>query len=347
MAASVVGSLCRARGAAPGVRSSLEGRPQAVVVHGEAGVGKTTLVRSVVEELRADGVQVLWGQGLRFGAVEAMYHPLVLALEGWLAEGDDERRTVARRGRSVRRADPAVHRRGPGAGRLGLVTVVDALVEPGGRRTGRACSWSTTCTGRTRRPGTPSPTWWPASRVNRWPWSPPTGTTACRGRVPSLAGQPAPPARHPGTGTWSGSTSRAPPTRSRGCSGDRRRRGSWSRSTTGHSGNPYFSELLVRRGDLGSAELPADLPDELSEALLDAWRGLSLHGPRAHPHPGRRRPPDRARRAGLAGRRVSASPTPVRSAKPSTRVWSVLGAGGGVVPSPAARRRPPGLVPSR
>ena len=40
-------------------------------------------------------------------------------------------------------------------------------------------------------------------------------------------------------------------------------------------GNPYFSELLVRRGDLDSAELPDDLPDELSQALLDAWRGMS------------------------------------------------------------------------
>ena len=40
-------------------------------------------------------------------------------------------------------------------------------------------------------------------------------------------------------------------------------------------GNPYFSELLVRRGDLGSSELPDDLPDELSQALLDAWRGMS------------------------------------------------------------------------
>ncbi len=40
-------------------------------------------------------------------------------------------------------------------------------------------------------------------------------------------------------------------------------------------GNPYFSELLVRRGDLDSAELPDDLPDELSQALLDTWRGLS------------------------------------------------------------------------
>ena len=40
-------------------------------------------------------------------------------------------------------------------------------------------------------------------------------------------------------------------------------------------GNPYFSELLVRRGDLDSAELPDDLPDELSQALLDAWRAMS------------------------------------------------------------------------
>ena len=55
------------------VHSALGGRPQALLLHGEAGVGKTALVRSVVEELRTDGVQVLWGQGLRFGAVEAMY----------------------------------------------------------------------------------------------------------------------------------------------------------------------------------------------------------------------------------------------------------------------------------
>jgi DNA-binding CsgD family transcriptional regulator len=40
-------------------------------------------------------------------------------------------------------------------------------------------------------------------------------------------------------------------------------------------GNPYFSELLVRRGDLESDELPTDVPDELGQALLDSWQGLS------------------------------------------------------------------------
>jgi predicted ATPase len=82
------------------VHAGLDGSPRAVLVHGEAGIGKTSLVRSVCEEVRGERTQVLWGQSLRFGAVEAMYHPLVLALEGWLAEADDSER--AARGRPVR-----------------------------------------------------------------------------------------------------------------------------------------------------------------------------------------------------------------------------------------------------
>ena len=74
------------------------GSPRAVLVHGEAGIGKTILVRNVCQQVQAEGAQVLWGQSLRFGAVEAMYHPLVLALEGWLA-----RRTTPSGPRSSRR----------------------------------------------------------------------------------------------------------------------------------------------------------------------------------------------------------------------------------------------------
>ena len=74
------------------VRAGLDGSPRAVLVHGEAGIGKTSLVRSVCEQVAGEGAQVLWGQSLRFGAVEAMYHPLVLALEGWLGEADDAER---------------------------------------------------------------------------------------------------------------------------------------------------------------------------------------------------------------------------------------------------------------
>ena len=82
--------------------------PRAVLVHGEAGIGKTILVRSVCEQVTGEGAQVLWGQSLRFGAVEAMYHPLVLALEGWLAEADDAERASVDRGGAGRGADPAV-----------------------------------------------------------------------------------------------------------------------------------------------------------------------------------------------------------------------------------------------
>ena len=80
------------------VRAGLGGTPRAVLVHGEAGIGKTSLVRSVCEEVVGEGAQVLWGQSLRFGAVEAMYHPLVLALEGGWA-----RRTTPGGPRSSRR----------------------------------------------------------------------------------------------------------------------------------------------------------------------------------------------------------------------------------------------------
>jgi hypothetical protein len=82
------------------VQAGLDRLPRAVLVHGEAGICKTTLVRSVCEQVTREGAHVLWGQSLRFGAVEAMYHPLVLALEGWLAEADDSER--AARGRPVR-----------------------------------------------------------------------------------------------------------------------------------------------------------------------------------------------------------------------------------------------------
>src|SRR5687768_1580035 len=76
------------------VRAGLAGSPRAVLVHGEAGIGKTALVRSICEEVKLHGAQVLWGQSLRFGAVEAMYHPLVLAMERWLAEAEEAERSA-------------------------------------------------------------------------------------------------------------------------------------------------------------------------------------------------------------------------------------------------------------
>ncbi|WP_158293056.1 MULTISPECIES: LuxR family transcriptional regulator [Kribbella] len=65
------------------IRGAVEGRPCAVFVHGEAGVGKTRLVRDVCDEAAAGGVAVLWGRCVRFGAVDSPYSPLISALEGW------------------------------------------------------------------------------------------------------------------------------------------------------------------------------------------------------------------------------------------------------------------------
>ena len=74
------------------VQDAVDGNPCALLVHGEAGVGKSHLARTVATEMGAHGVAVLWGQGLRFGAVEATYLPLAMALEGWLRGADREER---------------------------------------------------------------------------------------------------------------------------------------------------------------------------------------------------------------------------------------------------------------
>ncbi|HEU4812143.1 MAG TPA: AAA family ATPase [Nocardioides sp.] len=74
------------------VQDAVDGNPCALLVHGEAGVGKTHLARAVAMEMSAHGVALLWGQGIRFGAAEATYLPLAMALEGWLRSADPEER---------------------------------------------------------------------------------------------------------------------------------------------------------------------------------------------------------------------------------------------------------------
>ncbi len=71
---------------------------------------------------------MLWGQSLRFGAVEAMYHPLVLALEGWLGEADDaERASVIEAVPGAALILPSLGA-SPADGPSMLMMVVDALL---------------------------------------------------------------------------------------------------------------------------------------------------------------------------------------------------------------------------
>lgn len=63
------------------------GESRAVVVHGEAGVGKTRLVREVLAEQDA---RVLWGTCVHFGASTLPFAPLVVALRPCLPGLDDD-----------------------------------------------------------------------------------------------------------------------------------------------------------------------------------------------------------------------------------------------------------------
>ena len=112
-------------------------------------------------------------------------------------------------------------------------------------------------------------------------------------------------------------------------------------------GNPYLSELLVRRLDQDATHLPEELPEELSQALLDAWRGIFFGpGARGDPRTGRRGTADRRSIAGRdrfgaqchhgrcsAGSRGGRGPRPRRSR--------------GVVPAPAARGGAAGVLTCR
>lgn len=255
------------------VRAGLDGSPRAALVHGEAGIGKTTLVRSVCEQAAGDGAQVLWGQSLRFGAVEAMYHPLVLALEGWLGEADDAGRA------SVVEAVPGAALilpslgASPTQGHSMLMMVVDALL-------GRVIARGPT-----------------VLVVDDVQWADPATWDALSFLVAGFGHQRlALLTTHRDEAVsnlfqhWLGSVRRLPGTEELALTrldedatedqitvllGRLPEPRLVQKVFEKSGGNPYFSELLVRRGDLSSAELPEDLPEELSQALLDAWRSMS------------------------------------------------------------------------
>jgi DNA-binding CsgD family transcriptional regulator/tetratricopeptide (TPR) repeat protein len=74
------------------VRDVVGGTPRAVVIHGEAGLGKTRLAREVC---RGPELNVLWGSCVHFGAASVPFAPITGLLQGWLARaGPAERAEV-------------------------------------------------------------------------------------------------------------------------------------------------------------------------------------------------------------------------------------------------------------
>ncbi len=75
------------------LRGSASGHPGAMLVTGEAGIGKTSLVAEISEGPAASEHRVLWGRCLRFGADSSPYLPIGQMLTQWHRQADESERT--------------------------------------------------------------------------------------------------------------------------------------------------------------------------------------------------------------------------------------------------------------
>ena len=75
------------------LHGSERGHPGALLVAGEAGIGKTTLVEEVTSGPAASGHRVLWGHCLRFAADSSPYLPIGHVLTQWYRRADESERT--------------------------------------------------------------------------------------------------------------------------------------------------------------------------------------------------------------------------------------------------------------
>ncbi|MGY4770009.1 helix-turn-helix transcriptional regulator [Kribbella sp. CWNU-51] len=74
------------------LRHAVAGGPHAIVIHGEAGIGKTRLTREVC---RASELNVLWGSCVHFGGASVPFAPIAGALQDWLTHADaDEKEEI-------------------------------------------------------------------------------------------------------------------------------------------------------------------------------------------------------------------------------------------------------------
>ena len=74
------------------VERAISGEPGMLLLRGEAGIGKTSLVREAAGAAREGGCHVLFGQCLRFGAEVTSYVPFTQAFTHWLRSTDSEAR---------------------------------------------------------------------------------------------------------------------------------------------------------------------------------------------------------------------------------------------------------------
>jgi predicted ATPase len=109
---------------------SAAGRPAAVLVHGEAGVGKTRLVREVTEHFHTLGHEVLWGTCVYFGTASVPFAPVIQALDSWaLRVGPKVRSSVLEGFDDLSFLMPSMGFRSQDAPPTQLLTLVDRVVQ--------------------------------------------------------------------------------------------------------------------------------------------------------------------------------------------------------------------------
>ncbi len=249
------------------------GVPRAVVIHGEAGIGKTRLAREVCTDPR---LNVLWGSCVHFGGASVPFAPITGVLRDWLARADaDERTEVLSGADGLAALLPSLGGRSGGVDAVQLPVLVDVVVNRIAVRRPTVVvvddlQWAdvasldvlsyliagfrdqqlvliATCRTEERPEGHPLHGW--LADMRRMPlFSEITleslDVDAASGQIAGLLGKP------PDIGLVSEVLARS-------------------------DGNPYLIELMVR--DLTGSEhsLPMTVPAALREALLAAWHGLS------------------------------------------------------------------------
>ena len=110
----LVGREAEQRELAAVIEAAVAGTPSALIVSGEAGIGKTRVVTDVTKSFESAGVRALWGRCLRFGTADSSYLPIGQLLTQWFRQADDVERLRVLHGLPVGR----------------LATIVPILGEP-------------------------------------------------------------------------------------------------------------------------------------------------------------------------------------------------------------------------
>jgi DNA-binding CsgD family transcriptional regulator/tetratricopeptide (TPR) repeat protein len=109
------------------IEGAAGGEPGLVLVHGEAGIGKTSVVREAADLACDGGSHVLVGQCLRFGADVTSYVPFTQAITNWLRTSESEIRAQLAPHRTLDDVVPALLDPGTGVALLQIGTFLEAL----------------------------------------------------------------------------------------------------------------------------------------------------------------------------------------------------------------------------